>query len=496
MINSKYKKINDYIINLNEKILGSNDDIYYIANSTLTRNPFASKILSEESTITSVNNRFFFSSFLQYYLKAFVLFSFYILKLLIYKTYRQRKNVNNKILVDTFFIVDKILENSNFQDTYFTGIDKVLKNEEYTYLVKNFYGSALNVKKFYKVIRILNKSDKNIISEFDFINIVDLFRIVLFIVLYPFKIKKVFEQYKNENFVFDYSLIDSINGNEFQSFVRYIVGKKINNNNSFTKVLSWCEYQDIDKAFYKGIKEVQNDIYIYGCQFLVSYDSWLNFSIPKSEEKYALTPDVVLTNGVYYLNHIGLNKKVGVSLRYQHIFNTKVIQRKEEYILVLGSFIKDETVNLIKIVNKFDTSLKVILRLHPTHSFNMYKKYINTEWVLSVNESMSDVMDKSYMVITNGATGTSLESVCMGKSTIIMSNKKGFNSIPLVDYGKGKIWDVAFSKNDVKILYNNLLDYRNSNAEELKEIATWYKGNFFVEPTEENIIKAFELDKG
>ena len=62
-----------------------------------------------------------------------------------------------------------------------------------------------------------------------------------------------------------------------------------------------------------------------------------------------------------------------------------------------------------------------------------------------------------------------------------------------MDYGKGKIWDIAFSKDDVNKLYNNLMKYRRNNLEEIQEIASWYKDNFFIEPTEENIIKVFEL---
>jgi len=64
---------------------------------------------------------------------------------------------------------------------------------------------------------------------------------------------------------------------------------------------------------------------------------------------------------------------------------------------------------------------------------------------------------------------------------------------PLVEYGQGKIWEMAFSKNDVEKHYNKLIKYRNEHPKEVKKIANWYKENFFIEPTEENIIKAFNL---
>jgi acyl carrier protein len=39
-----------------------------------------------------------------------------------------------------------------------------------------------------------------------------------------------------------------------------------------------------------------------------------------------------------------------------------------------------------------------------------------------------------------------------------------------------------------------LIKYRNENPQEIEQIANWYKENFFVEPTEDKIVKAFELE--
>ena len=495
MINEKYKDINNYIININEKILGTKDDIYYIVNSTLTRNPFSTKILSNENEIAPLSKKFILISFIKYYLKAFLFFFVYIIKILIYKIKRNKTNTNGKILIDTYFIVDKILQSNSYKDSYFLNLESVLEKNNYTYLVKSFYGSSLDIKKFYQLMNILNNSDKNIISEFDFISFIDLIKIFYFIIIYPFKIVKILSRKNDKHKVFDYSLIESLNGSDFKSYIRYIVGKKLNHNYKFKKIISWCEYQNIDKSFYKGLNESGSNVTTYGCQFLVTYDSWLNFFIPKNEEKFGLTPNILLTNGKYYLNYIDITKKLGVSLRYKHVFNNTVTNKKEEYILILGSFIKEETIQLINTVKNSTLSQKVIIRLHPTHNFNMYKKYIDKDWSLSQNESLDDAIDKSYMIITNGATGTSLETICKGKSTIIMGNKDKYNSIPLVDYGKEKIWDIAFSEDDVKLVYNNLLKYRQNNIEELKEISKWYKDNFFVEPTQKNIIEAFDLEK-
>ena len=47
--------------------------------------------------------------------------------------------------------------------------------------------------------------------------------------------------------------------------------------------------------------------------------------------------------------------------------------------------------------------------------------------------------------------------------------------------------------NEIDAIYKKLMDYRVKNKGEIIKIANWYKDNFFIEPTEENIIKAFDL---
>ncbi len=53
------------------------------------------------------------------------------------------------------------------------------------------------------------------------------------------------------------------------------------------------------------------------------------------------------------------------------------------------------------------------------------------------------------------------------------------------------MWDSVSSRDELIETYNRLLKQReriNTNS-----IAKWYRDNFFVEPTKDNIVKAFEL---
>ena len=102
---------------------------------------------------------------------------------------------------------------------------------------------------------------------------------------------------------------------------------------------------------------------------------------------------------------------------------------------------------------------------------------------------------KNTKLVIGTASGSSVEAVACGISVIIIASQNNLTANPLVEYGKGEIWDIAFSKDEVNFLYNKLIDFRKNNPTEIEDIASWYRDNFFIEPNEENIIKVFELDK-
>jgi len=100
----------------------------------------------------------------------------------------------------------------------------------------------------------------------------------------------------------------------------------------------------------------------------------------------------------------------------------------------------------------------------------------------------------SVSLVIGTASGTSVEAVSCGKSVIIVASQNNLTANPLVAYGQGKTWEIAFSKDEIEKHYNKLIKYRNEHPKEIEKIASWYKENFFVAPTEENIIKAFEIE--
>jgi glycosyltransferase involved in cell wall biosynthesis len=124
--------------------------------------------------------------------------------------------------------------------------------------------------------------------------------------------------------------------------------------------------------------------------------------------------------------------------------------------------------------------------------YTKFDKYMKDDWGY-VYGVLYEALKGADEVFTPPYAGTSLEAVACGVPVIIIANEGNLIN-PLVNYGKGEIWDIAFNEQDVKKHYDNLLKYKNNNLNKVEKIACWYKENFFVEPTEENIVRAFEFN--
>ena len=75
-----------------------------------------------------------------------------------------------------------------------------------------------------------------------------------------------------------------------------------------------------------------------------------------------------------------------------------------------------------------------------------------------------------------------------------MASQSNLTANPLIEIGRGQIWDIVYDAKDLENTINKLLEYRNKNQTEIKKISKWYRDNFFVEPTKENIMKVFEIE--
>jgi hypothetical protein len=310
------------------------------------------------------------------------------------------------------------------------------------------------------------------------------------IIQYPFKTLRLKQKEKStDNILFNNELIYDIGNLGTETFSRYIYGKNIAKINVVSKIFSWSEFQVIERSFNYGVRTFNDQIKLHGCQFYLNYETYFNAYVHDIDFKQKTSYHEVLVNGPYYLqdkNHV--KYKNGVSLRYKELFSYTPTEHGKN-VVVLGSYIESDTRHMLSNLVSFD---HVIFKNHPAVHLHKLGKLKNN--ILPVNDDIYTLFKNARIVIAT-ASGSAVEAVACGISVIIIASHDNLTANPLVEYGKGKIWDIAFSPADVKKMYNNLIKYRNENTDEIQKIAAWYKENFFIEPTEENIVKAFQLNK-
>jgi hypothetical protein len=470
-------------------------DIYTIINATLIKNPYVSEFpLRFFKNDTNRTNKFFLflkSSF-KFYVKNLYLYFSYIIATIMYRIYYKKNRKNSlKIIIDTFGLVDKTNQNGKFSENYLTGIYEIFEkfNTQYTILLRP-YQVGKNPFKLKQFCKIINNDDKNFIFEYELLHLNNFIELFIIILLYPFKTLRLLQKEDNiENIIFNQSLVKDIEKFSFESVTRYILGKNLSKIRSIETIYFWSEFQVIERSFNYAIRKNNSTIELIGLQFFLNYEIYFNTVVDDLDYDMLSSPHKVLVNGKYYLkDRKKVKYDVGVSLRYKDIFTFKGI-KEEKDILLLGSYVESDTKYMLNAVKDFDN---VIFKNHPAVDIKKFGKLPDN--ITVSNDNIYKLFERTKLVVGT-ASGTSVEAVSCGVSVIIMASQDNLTANPLVEYGKGKIWDIVFSKNDVKILYNKLIKYRKNNIDEIKEIVSWYKENFFIEPTEENIVKAFELER-
>jgi len=212
-------------------------DIFLISNLVLSKNPFNTDFLNRllDNKIPEPHSIFtLVLKLLVYYLKSLIHLFLYVLKFVesgisFSKSPGFKKN-KELILIDVFFINDRINKSGRFSDPFFPGLESVLKKrgEEYAYL-PCFYNSVGNKKIFglYKTLRILKKDGIPVLSEYRLLKTKDFLLLLHFILAYPWHLlrflRKLREK-KPEIKLLRHELLDGLGDVTFYNFSRYLQG--------------------------------------------------------------------------------------------------------------------------------------------------------------------------------------------------------------------------------------------------------------------------------
>lgn len=455
-------------------------------SSSFPKNFFSNKLKNQNKIILIIKN------IIKFYLKNIFLLISYFISFIFFKLYFKKKHENIlETIIDVFGLVDKTNQKGIFSENYLTGIYEVFEkfNINYSILLR-LYAVDRNPFKLKKFFKILSEDNRDFIFDYEFLNLFDFIKLLGMIIKYPFNLLCLRQNEDNDiSKIFNNSLIEDLKYFNFDGLTRYVLGKNLSKINSIKTIYSWSEFQVIERSFNYAIRNNCNHIKLVGLQFYINYDTY--FSLQPNDIDYDMlsSPHKILVNGKYYVKGgKKIKYDVGVSLRYKDIFNFKGIE-EEKNILVLGSYIETDTKFMLNSIKIFD---HVIFKNHPVIEIKNLGKL--PENIKVSDESIYKLFKNTKLVIATSASGTTVEAVSCGISVIIIASQDNLRANALVKKGKGKIWDIAFNENEIYDIYKKLIDYRAHNQTEILEIANWYKNNLFIEPTEKNILKVFELD--
>ena len=466
-----------------------------IVNPTLVKNCYTS-CFPKNFFLNNLKNSNHYILFIKIITKFYLINTYLLLNYFIafffYKLYFKKiRKYHLETIIDVFGLVDKINNNRKFNEDYLPGLYEIFEkyNMHYTILLRP-YPLVINPFKLKQFFKIMTKDKRDFVFEYEFLGLFDFIRLFVMIIKYPFQILRLKQNEKTYiDKIFNNSLIEDIKYFNFNSFTRYILGKNLSQIDSIKIIYSWCEFQVIERSFNYAIRKNCNHIKIVGLQLYINYETFFNTYADDIDYDKLSSPHTILVNGkYYYINKKRIKYDIGVSLRYKNIFHFTGA-RKDKNILLLGSYIVADTKFMLDTVKKFN---HIIFKNHPATDIKIFGKLSKN--VTVSNENIYKLFKNTKLIITS-ASGTSVEAVACGISVIIIASQNNLTANPLVKKGQGKIWDIAFNAKEIDSIYKKLINYRANNRAEIKKIANWYKANFFVEPTERNIVEVFDLKK-
>ncbi|MCM8525789.1 MAG: hypothetical protein NE327_04685 [Lentisphaeraceae bacterium] len=480
-----------------------------LPNHVLSRNCYESNLLREIALNTEckgISTLTILKKIFRYYLKSlshfilYITFFFYIKFFDSLKT-KTHKNIEELIVIDNYFLADDILGNGSYREKYFSGLIEVLKQKDIPFtILPRFYGvSRKNILRLKQLKKILNKTPF-IVLEFHLLTVRDLFYYLVFLLFYPVKNLKLSLKYKDSlEKKLQQSLFETVDQPP-SSYLRYLLGRRYNKlGSNNVKVISWFENQALDKCYYSGIRNSAVKNKIYGCQPYIFSNVHTHLTPTVYEEQAKVLPDIILRNGKYYLESV-LNKgfstefRLCPSFRYKTVFENIEWDKLKSIGLLLSYFEKSNMDLLDTVTSSSLQPLKLKVKFHPAYrdyQVNKVKKQFPEQWSIFTGD-VYEILNSCWLIITT-ESGTALEAVARGVSVIVVANRTTFTANPLVERGKGEVWEMVYDDVELNFAVEKLKTFRERSMKDCRAHAEFYQKSFFTPVNEETICSAFDL---
>ena len=479
-------------------------DIYLLSNDVLSKNPFGSDFINKvlrNNNVENINTLTIGKKLFLYYIKSFIIFTKYILEFFIFilegKRFSLQKTNDYLIIIDTFLLVNDVINKKRFKDLFFLDFDLLLKSRGKNYVYLPVLINNKSLLQFQKLLNILANQSSRVLLEYQLLRLKDYIELFIFIIKYPVHVLSFCSKMKSNTIINQHlknELKMSLDRVTFQNFSRYLLGRRVAGLSvQNLKVISWYENQVIDKNFYRGINDINSKIEIIGAKPYIFSDEVLNEIPDEVENSFCTLPDkIVLSGNSQIPKKTSLNYVIGPSFRYKKLFQDKIDFTERSQVLVLLTIYDHEIKNILQIINSMDfPKNKIMVKFHPDIKIEKYAHLIHSE-INIVDDDLYDLFKKTKIVV-GISTGALIESACMAIPSIIIPHPEKFSLKFFPELGRGTIWDEVNQQNNLDILLNKFDKIVKYKKDELLDLSEKYRSLYVTEPTEENIIKAYEL---
>lgn len=478
-------------------------NVYLISNQVLSRNPFTSKLLHNfhfRVPVRVIDTYELIWKLFKFYLKNLLyLLNHIIMWLTVRFFYRSNfRHANNPVIIDNFLLVASTLTSNSYEEKYFPGLREILlKRGRDVYIFPCFDKTVSLWNKGAQLFKIIRKSPVFFITEYDLLTVRDLLSLVRFICFYPIAVIRLSRRIDNYSYLgqlLSSELLETLDKVAVHSYIRYLAGKRLADcfDGKIT-IISWFENQVQQKSFYRGIRDATQRSVIYGCRAYIDFPAYLNSFVADAEISAKVTPDRILVNGSAYMRRLGrLEYHLGVAFRYKYLFSPVMESgvNKTQCLLFL-SYFNERNRELIALCLASVLNRQFVkVRSHPAIKCDN-QPALPVGWAYDISDRCG--IFYGVAIIITSESGIAVEAAALGVSVIVVANQSSFTCNPMFDYGRGVIWDLVFDAAELDSAYERLMMQRTTNNGEIKRVAAWYKSSCFVEPTEENIVCAFDL---
>tara|TARA_Y100000590_G_scaffold456202_1_gene606340 strand:+ start:28908 stop:30590 length:1683 start_codon:yes stop_codon:yes gene_type:complete len=438
----------------------------------------------------------FFSNLLKIFYNLIVNLIFILNLALAKSKVRKNKIISQKkiILIETFFLKNMFKNNQYFGGKYPSAIlekiDKKTKDKVF------LCPTILINRPLKKYIRIAEKSYKNYVFFFDFLNLKDYFK-SLFNFFYLGRIKKkdiYFNSYKINFLISREKILNTFSQSTFVANINYYFFKRLQENDvDLELVIDWYENQVIDRGFNLGKNTFFPNTKSKGYMgYVADFDGVQHFKPSILEKKTDLLPNEI--------NVIGKNikKKVKVfcksikistapAFRNQYLFSSNNYKKqrktkKKIILIILNGTVKEEKniSNILRIIQKKFSQNNYLFRVRP-HRISNLKEMGNLVFEIDKNNFQKS-LSESDLVISGGSTA-SVEAVIFGKKVILIGNNNEFTVNPLRSFAGKDLYKVCYSPSEYEKAIKLYLNKGRNRIKKKSNLGKHLLKNYFERTT-------------